>query len=224
MSLTEVLVEQAVLGDNALNAQKNRQQFAQAGLYVLNMMSGPGAGKTTLLERTIQTMKSRVRLGIIAGDLETRRDADRLEQHGVPVVQVNTGGACHMEAQQIAQAVSSLDYSALDLLIIENVGNMVCPAEFDLGETDRVMIFACSEGHDKPGKYPLMFRESQAILINKVDLLPYTDFDIDAAVKDIRALNANLDILKVSARTGEGLEKWFQWLEQRMRRLEKFKG
>lgn len=211
--MTEVKVEQDVLNDNAKNARVNRERFAKLGLYVLNLMSGPGSGKTTLLEKTAEAMKGRLRIAVIAGDLETRRDADRIGVHGVPVTQINTGGACHIEAHQIAKACEAFDLTKLDLLVIENVGNMVCPAEFDLGETGRVMILSCAEGHDKPGKYPLMFKESQLLLLNKVDLLPYTNFDTEYATKDARALNPKLEVLKISARTGEGLETWYQWLE-----------
>jgi hydrogenase nickel incorporation protein HypB len=215
--MTEVSVERDVLHDNARDARVNRERFAKAGLYVLNLMSGPGAGKTTLLERTAEAMKGRLRLAGIAGDLETRRDADRIGRHGVPVTQINTGGACHIEAHQIARACEQFDFATLDLLIIENVGNLVCPAEFDLGETGRVMILSCAEGDDKPGKYPLMFRESRLMVLNKVDLLPYTSFSTDAAIKDARALNPELEVLKVSARTGEGLEDWYRWLETQAR-------
>lgn len=215
--MTEVSLAQDVLGDNARDAQRNREQFARAGVFVLNLMSGPGAGKTTLLERTAEAMKGRLRVAVIAGDLETRRDADRIGRHGVPVTQINTGGACHIEAHQIARACEAFDLQTLDLLIVENVGNMVCPAEFDLGETGKVMVLSCAEGHDKPGKYPLMFRESQLMLLNKVDLLPYTDFSVDAAIADARALNPRLEVLRISARTGEGLEDWYRWLEAQAR-------
>lgn len=215
--MTEVSVAQDVLGDNARDAQRNRERFAQAGVYVLNLMSGPGAGKTTLLERTAEALAGRLRVAVIAGDLETRRDADRIGRHGVPVTQINTGGACHIEAHQIARACEAFDLAALDLLIVENVGNMVCPAEFDLGETGRVMVLSCAEGADKPGKYPLMFRESQLLLLNKVDLLPYTDFSVEAAIADARALNPRLEVLQVSARTGAGLEDWYRWLETQAR-------
>ncbi|HCF56860.1 MAG TPA: hydrogenase accessory protein HypB [Myxococcales bacterium] len=217
--MTEVTVAQEVLHDNTRDAKANRQRFDEAGVYVLNLMSGPGAGKTTLLERTAEALKARLKVAIITGDLETRRDADRLGSHGIPALQINTGGACHIEAHQIAKACDRLELKALDLLIIENVGNLVCPAEFELGEHDKAMILSCAEGHDKPGKYPLMFRESRAMLLNKIDLLPYTDFDLDAAVRDARALNPKLEVLKMSARTGEGLEEWFGWVEARCQAL-----
>jgi hydrogenase nickel incorporation protein HypB len=213
---TQVDVGRDVLQDNTRDAQANRERFARAGIYVLNLMSGPGAGKTTLLERTVGALNGRVRLAVIAGDLETRRDADRIGRHGVPVVQINTGGACHIEAHQIAKAAEQFELSEFELLIIENVGNLVCPAEFDLGEHDKVMMLSCTEGHDKPAKYPLMFRESRAMLLNKMDLLPHTNFDVDAAIADARALNPAIEVIKLSALTGEGLDAWFDWLESRI--------
>jgi len=214
---TQVDVGRDVLQDNARDAQANRERFARAGIYVLNLMSGPGAGKTTLLERTVGALNPRMRLAVIAGDLETRRDADRIGHHGVPVVQINTGGACHIEAHQIAKAAAQFELSEFELLIIENVGNLVCPAEFDLGEHDKVMMLSCTEGHDKPAKYPLMFREARAMLLNKMDLLPHTNFDVDAAIADARALNPGIEVIKLSALTGEGLEAWFDWLESRIK-------
>jgi hydrogenase nickel incorporation protein HypB len=213
--MTEIAVGKDVLHDNAEDARANRERFDRAGVYVLTVMSGPGAGKTTLLEKTAEALKSRLRLAIVTGDLETRRDADRLGRHGIPALQINTGGACHIEAHQIARACDSLELGRLDVLIIENVGNLVCPAEFELGEHDRAMLLSCAEGHDKPGKYPLMFRQSRAMLLNKTDLLPYTDFDVGAAVADARALNPELEVLELSARTGAGLEEWFSWIERR---------
>ncbi len=213
--MTEVSVEKNVLDENTRNAQANRERFAKQGVFVLNLMSGAGAGKTTLLEKTAQALKGKLRVAIIAGDLETRRDADRLAQHGIQVTQINTGGACHIEAHQIAKACEQFDLSQLDLLIIENVGNLVCPAEFDLGETGRAMILSCTEGHDKPGKYPLMFKESQLMILSKVDLLPHTNFSVDAAIADARALNPRLEVLQLSSRTGEGLDAWYRWLEAR---------
>jgi hydrogenase nickel incorporation protein HypB len=213
---TQVDVGRDVLQDNARDAQANRERFARAGIYVLNLMSGPGAGKTTLLERTVGTLNGRMRLAVIAGDLETRRDADRIGSHGVPVVQINTGGACHIEAHQIAKAAAQFELSEFELLIIENVGNLVCPAEFDLGEHDKVMMLSCTEGHDKPAKYPLMFRESRAMLLNKMDLLPHTNFDVGAAIADAKALNPGIEVIKLSALTGEGLDAWFGWIESRI--------
>jgi hydrogenase nickel incorporation protein HypB len=179
-------------------------------------MSGPGAGKTTLLERTAEALGKRVRMAVITGDIATTRDADRIGRHGVPALQINTGGACHIEAHQIARAADDLKTGKLDLLIIENVGNLVCPAEFDLGEHDKVMMLSCTEGHDKPGKYPLMFQESRALILNKMDLQPHTNFDVEAALADARALNPTIEVIKMSAWKGEGLQTWFDWLLARM--------
>lgn len=215
--MAEVTIGAGVLDDNARAAAANRARFAAAGAYVLNLMSGPGAGKTTLLEATVDRLQGRLRTGIVAGDLQTSRDADRLARHGVPVVQVNTGGACHMDARVLAGALDRLPPEGLDLLIIENVGNLVCPAEFDLGEHDKAMVLSVTEGADKPGKYPLMFCESRLMVVSKVDLLPYVDFDVDAAVADARALNPGLEVIRLSARTGAGLDAWIGWLEDRVR-------
>jgi hydrogenase nickel incorporation protein HypB len=214
---TQVDVGRDVLQDNTRDAQANRERFARAGIYVLNLMSGPGAGKTTLLERTVEALNPQRRIAVIAGDIETRRDADRIGRHGVPVVQINTGGACHIEAHQITKAATQFELSQFELLIIENVGNLVCPAEFDLGEHDKVMMLSCTEGHDKPAKYPLMFRESRAMLLNKMDLLPHTNFDVDAAIADARALNPGIEVIKLSALTGDGLHTWFGWLDSRIK-------
>lgn len=214
---TEIKVEQDVLSENQRNAKQNRETFAKLGVYVLNLMSGPGAGKTTLLERTVEAMGKRLRMAVIAGDLETSRDADRLSRYGVPVIQVNTKGACHMEAHQIAEVAGRFDLPKLDLVIVENVGNLVCPAEFDLGETDRAMILSTTEGHDKPAKYPLMFMESRLVLINKIDLLPHVYFDVDAAIADARAVNPTIEVLQISAYKGDGLSAWYDWLTARVK-------
>lgn len=214
--MTEISVEQNVLDENSREAAANRARFRQAGVYVLNLMSGPGAGKTTLLERTADALGQKLRLGVIAGDIETRRDADRIARPGVQVHQIETGGACHIDARVLGKAVDAFDLSTLDALIIENVGNLVCPAEFDLGEADKAMILSVAEGHDKPAKYPLMFREARVLLLNKIDLLPYTNFSVAAAMKDVRALNPGMLVMQTSARTGEGLEAWYRWFEERV--------
>jgi hydrogenase nickel incorporation protein HypB len=212
---TEIKIEQDVLADNRANATRNRKTFGDFGVFVVNLMSGPGSGKTTLLQRTIEVMSRRLRMAVIAGDLETSRDADRLSGRGAPVIQVNTNGACHMEAHQIERIVASFDLANLDLLIIENVGNLVCPAEFDLGETERVTVLSCTEGDDKPAKYPLMFRESSLLLISKTDLLPHVYFNVDAAIADARAVHPGMQVMQLSAMRGTGMEQWYDWLAAR---------
>jgi len=211
----EVEVNKNILDDNAAVAAANRAAFAKAGVYVVNLMSSPGSGKTTLLERTAEACRGRLRLGVVAGDIETRRDADRIGRWGIPVEQINTGGACHLDARMVAPALAAFDLSSLDVLIVENVGNLVCPAEFDIGEHDKVMILSVTEGADKPAKYPLMFSESRLMLLGKIDLLPYVDFDVDAAIRDARTLNPKLEVIPISSRTREGLEDFVRFLERR---------
>ena len=212
----EIPVHGDLRASNQEVARLNRQHFGEHGVYVVNLMSGPGAGKTTLLEQTVQELARRWRIAVIEGDIQTSRDAERIARHGVTAIQINTKGACHLDARQIAAHVKRLNLDEVDLLFIENVGNLVCPAEFDLGEHDRVMLLSVAEGDDKPAKYPVMFHRARLMLINKIDLLPYVDFDSASAVGDARALNANLAVLPISARTGEGLAEWYRWLEERM--------
>lgn len=214
----EIAVGAGLLASNDALAQHNRQHFIEHGVYVLNLMSAPGAGKTTLLERTVDALAPRYRLAVIEGDVQTRLDADRIARHGVTAIQINTGGACHLDARQIHDELHRLELGALDLLVVENVGNLVCPAEFDLGEHDKVMLLSVAEGDDKPIKYPVMFHAARALLVNKIDLLPHVDFDLARAERDARALNLDLEVLRVSARTGEGMEAWYQWLAGRIER------
>ena len=215
--MIELTIERGLLDDNDRAAQVNRDRFRKAGVYVLNLMSGPGAGKTTLLEQTAQRLRDRLRMGVIVGDIQTSRDADRIGRHGVPVHQINTGGGCHLDARMLEAALDAMDPASLDLLIVENVGNLVCPAEFDLGEHDKAMVLSVTEGADKPAKYPLMFCQSRLMILGKVDLLPYLDVDCDAAIADARALNPGLEVLRLSSKTGEGLEAWTDWLVGRWR-------
>ncbi len=180
-------------------------------------MSSPGAGKTTLLERTIDLMQERYRIGVIEGDIQSSEDAERIARHGVPAVQINTGGACHLDGNMIRTALEQMDWKGLDLLVVENVGNLVCPAEFQLGEHFKIMILSVTEGDDKPQKYPLMFQESSVLLINKVDLLPYVNCRVDRIRQTASLLNPNLRIFEVSAATGEGFPAWVDWLDERIR-------
>jgi len=209
----KVKVVTNILEANDRIADENRKIFQEAGVYVLNMMSGPGAGKTSLLVQTIQEMQKKVKIGVIEGDIAGTDDAERIDKLGVPVVQINTGGGCHLDANMIREVLPDMPLNDLELLIIENVGNLVCPAEFKVGEDMKVMLLSVAEGHDKPLKYPLMFQESSALLLNKIDLLPYIDVDMAKIRKDALSLNPKLKIFEVSCKTGQGISEWAQWLE-----------
>ena len=204
-----------ILEANDRIAADNREVFDKHRNLVINLMSSPGAGKTTLLELTAEALTGKLHLGVIAGDIETTRDAERLEKHQLPVVQLTTGTACHLDANMIASALPHLNLSQIDILIIENVGNLVCPAEFKVGENFKVMILSVTEGDEKPLKYPLMFRESALLLINKIDLLQHTNFIIEEAKANARRVNPDLEIMDISCTTGEGVEAWISWLIER---------
>lgn len=206
-------VASKILDANERIARENRKIFSDAGVYVINLMSSPGAGKTSLLENTIKGLKGSTGLGVIEGDIMGTDDAVRIENLGVPVVQINTGGACHLDANMINEVLGDLPLKDIDILFIENVGNLVCPAEFKVGEDIKVMILSIAEGHDKPLKYPLMFQESSALLINKVDLKPFLDVNVEKIRRDALSLNPSVKIFEVSCRTGEGIDQWIQWLQ-----------
>ncbi len=208
----KVKVVTRILEANDRIAEENRKRFQEAGVYVVNLMGAPGAGKTTLLERTIQALKPHLKIGVIEGDIVGSDDAERIGALDVPVVQINTGGACHLDANMISEVLPEFPLKDLDLLIIENVGNLVCPAEFKVGEDIKMMVLSVAEGHDKPLKYPLMFRESSALVLNKIDLLPYMNTDMNKVRNDSLALNPQLKIFEVSCSTGAGIEPWAQWL------------
>jgi len=208
----KVKVVTRILEANDRIADENRKRFQEAGVYVVNLMGAPGAGKTTLLERTIQALKPQLSIGVIEGDIVGSDDAERISALNVPVVQINTGGACHLDANMISEVLSDMPLKELDLLIIENVGNLVCPAEFRVGEDMKMMVLSVAEGHDKPLKYPLMFRESSALVLNKIDLLPYMNTDMNKVRNDSLALNPKLKIFEVSCSTGAGIDAWAQWL------------
>ena len=201
-----------ILEANDRIAAANRQVFDRHRNLVLNLMSSPGAGKTSLLETTAEALTGRLRLGTIVGDIETTRDKERLEKHGLPVVQLNTGSACHLDGNMIASALPHIDLTNIDVLVIENVGNLVCPAEFKVGEDFKIMILSVTEGDEKPLKYPLMFRESALLLINKIDLLQYTNFNLEEAKANARRVNPDIEILEMSCVTGEGIPEWTAWL------------
>ncbi len=219
MGQIEVPVVRNILQANDRLAASNRRRFQEAGIYVINLMSSPGAGKTSLLEKTVDGLSGRLRMAVIEGDIQSSHDAERIRRRGVQAVQINTDGGCHLDGNMIQIALESLDLKNLDVLIIENVGNLVCPAEFDLGEHDKVMILSVTEGDDKPLKYPLMFQLSSLLLINKIDLLPYVDCNVDVIRERAHQLNGIQEIFEISCRTGTGLDLWFQWLERKVRQV-----
>lgn len=210
--MPKISVVKQVLDANDRIAMENRALFDSKGIYAINLMSSPGAGKTSLVERTIEALKGRYRIGVIEGDIQDTCDADRIAALDIPVVQINTGGGCHIDANMVREALEGLDLDAIDFLVVENVGNLVCPAEFKIGENAKVMLLSTPEGADKPSKYPLMFHESRALLINKIDLAPYVDFDLEKARSDSLAINGGLRIFEVSCKTGDGLNGWFEWI------------
>ena len=216
-----VQVVKRVLDVNEKMAEANRRHFSDHKVWVLNVMSSPGSGKTTLLEKTLARLSGDIRCAVIVGDICTTQDADRLATSGVPVVQINTdafGGDCHLAAHVIEKAAEGIDLDEIDLLIVENVGNLVCPAEFDIGEDARAVVLSVTEGEDKPLKYPLMFRECDVAVLNKIDLLPHLDYDIMLAEGNIHKVHPEMPIWRVSARTEEGMAPWLGWIQEQVRR------
>jgi hydrogenase nickel incorporation protein HypB len=209
---TVISIEEDILAKNNRLASLNRALFKDKGIFVLNLVSSPGSGKTTLLERTLRDMSGQRRFAVIEGDQQTDNDAQRIAATGVPVKQINTGAGCHLDAHQVMHGTDSFDLDHLDVLLIENVGNLVCPASFDLGEHYKVAVLSVTEGEDKPLKYPQMFRNSAVMLLNKTDLLPHLDFDCEKCKAYARQVSPAITIFEVSARSGEGMEAWYQWL------------
>ncbi len=209
----KVKVVTRILEANDRIAEENMRRFREAGVFVVNLMGAPGAGKTTLLERTILGLKDSLRIGVIEGDIAGTDDAERINNTGIPVVQINTGGACHLDANMISEVLPDVPLNELDILIIENVGNLVCPAEFRVGEDVKVMLLSVTEGHDKPLKYPLMFKESSVLILNKIDLLRHLDVDMNKIKRDALSLNPSMKIFEVSGKTGEGIDRWTEWLK-----------
>jgi hydrogenase nickel incorporation protein HypB len=209
---TTIALEKEILGKNQLLAERNRGWLTGRGIFALNLVSSPGSGKTTLLERTVLDLKNEFEIGVIEGDQETINDAERIRATGCKAVQINTGTGCHLEAEMLARGLASLQPATNSLLFIENVGNLVCPALFDLGEHAKVAILSVTEGEDKPLKYPHMFRASELVILNKTDLLPYVRFDMARCLAYAREVNPHIEILKVSATSGEGMTAWYEWL------------
>ena len=208
----EVKVVHKVMKANDEFAQMVRERLRSEGLSAVNLISAPGSGKTSLIEAAAKALEGSLKLGVIEGDPDTTRDAERIAAAGLPVVQINTEGGCHLDANLVYRSLDSIDTESLDLLLIENVGNLVCPVEFDLGESSRVAVVSTTEGHDKPAKYPKLFREADLIILNKTDLLPYVDFDEAQFGQDVSRLNPNAPLLRVSCRMGEGVKEWCEWL------------
>ena len=208
-----VQIEQDILAKNNAYAKQNRERLAERGIFTLNLVSSPGSGKTTLLCKTIEMLRGKASVSVIEGDQQTDQDAERIRATGAPAIQINTGKGCHLDAHMVGHAMEKLDLPEDSLLMVENVGNLVCPAAFDLGEAHKVVILSVTEGEDKPIKYPDMFRAATLMLLNKCDLLPYLSFKVDAAIEFARRVNPGIEVIQVSATTGQGMDEWLKWLE-----------
>ncbi len=212
-----VQIEQNILAKNNQYAHENRRYFSEHGLLALNLVSSPGSGKTTLLTETIMRLKDDISIAVIEGDQQTTRDAERIQATGVQALQINTGKGCHLDAHRVGHALETLNLADHSLLFIENVGNLVCPSAFDLGEAHKVVVLSVTEGEDKPLKYPDMFHAADLMILNKIDLLPYLDFDLDQCIQYAKQVNPKIKILSLSAKTGAGMEAWLQWLKAELK-------
>lgn len=212
--MEKININQKVLSKNDMNAAELRSRFKKNGTFVVNIMSSPGSGKTTMLEKILVSLSKKYNVGVIEGDLQTENDKERIEKAGVKAVQIQTGGACHLEADEIDKKLPFIDGDNLDLLIIENVGNLVCPSEYDLGQDSNIVLLSVTEGDDKPLKYPTMFFAADIFIINKIDLAPYVDFDIKKAIENAKKIKSTLDDFTISCKTGEGLNSVIEWFER----------
>ena len=210
--MSVITIERKVLEKNDELARQNRELFERDGIFVINLVSSPGSGKTSLLEKTLEHLKGKIRVAVIEGDVQTDLDAQRVAKFGVPVVQIVTNGGCHLEARLVQDALGKMELEGTDLLVIENVGNLVCPAGYDLGEAMKIVIASTTEGDDKPLKYPAMFRNASVLIINKVDLVPYLNFNLDELRKNALRINPNLTVFETSCTTGSGIREWSEWL------------
>ncbi len=215
--MTQIPVEKKVLNENQIVAEKLRELYKQHGIFCFNIISSPGSGKTSLLERTLERLPNDTRVAVLTGDLQTENDAKRLARFGFPVKQIITGGTCHLDARMVEKHLADWDLARLDMLIVENVGNLVCPTSYDLGEAFKIVLLSVTEGEDKPLKYPSIFFKSQLMVLNKIDLLPYVPFDADKAKENARKVHPGMEIIDVSCTTGEGLDGWMQWLAGKRR-------
>ena len=221
----DAALEINLLHANQEGADRNRQYFDRFGITCFNIMSSPGAGKTVLLEKTLAALQNKLSMAVIEGDMTTQLDAERLRKYGVPVIPINTGRSCHLDSKMVAGGIHTLEHDYdpqnIDLVLVENVGNLVCPAEFEVGEHAKVALLSVTEGEDKPLKYPVMFQEADCLLITKIDLAPYLEIDLQRIVDNVRQMNPNVTIFSVSAKTGKGLEAWFNWIEAQVKQLTK---
>lgn len=215
--MSQIPVEKKVLNENQIVAERLRESFLQHGIFCFNIISSPGSGKTALLERTLERLPRESRVAVLTGDLQTENDATRLARFGFPVRQIITGGTCHLDARMVEKHLADWDLSQLDTLIIENVGNLVCPTSYDLGEAFKVVMLSVTEGEDKPLKYPAIFFKSALMVLNKIDLLPYVPFNADKAKENARKVHPGMEILEVSCTSGAGLDEWMLWLESKRR-------
>lgn len=214
----EIKVETDILQKNNLLAERNRGFFEAKNIFALNLVSSPGSGKTSLLEKTLLSLKNEIEFAVVEGDQQTMNDADRINAVGVPVVQINTGNGCHLDSEMVNKAIKQLEVKDNSIFIIENVGNLVCPSLFDLGESKRIVIISVTEGEDKPLKYPTMFESSDICIINKIDLLPYVDFNIERAKEYAARINNKLEFFELSVRSGEGMDQWYDFIKQQMKK------
>lgn len=215
----EIKIIKHLLDASEKKAEEIRTELNYAGVLMVNLIGSPGSGKTTLLEKTIAEFEGTVRCAVIEGDVATNRDAVRLQKYNIPICLINTDGACHLEPMSIRKALDTFDMSKLDIIFVENVGNLVCPAEFDIGEHAKIAISSVTEGHDKPEKYPLLFNECGTVVLNKVDLLPYTDFDNSIFRESVNRLNGSVAIIEISCRENQGLSAWFSWLREKIKTI-----
>lgn len=219
----QIKVMTNILDQNDQVANEINKRLSEKGIFVVNLLGSPGCGKTSLLEKTIVGLKDKISMAVIEGDLFTAKDAKRIERYGVPVVQINTSGGCHLDANMVSSVLNCLDLDHLDLIVIENVGNLVCPAEFNIGEDVKVTVLSITEGEDKPLKYPTIFKLASVVILNKVDLLPYTNFDMQSAITDITNINPDAVLVQASCQTEAGLSEWYTWLKEQVQ-MKKIRG
>ena len=212
----EIKIMKNILDRNQDKANEVRNILDSNKVLMVNIISSPGAGKTTLLERTCEELAATFRIGVIEGDITTDRDAQRLKQYNIPIVVINTEGGCHLDSHSISKVLDSFDLENLDILFVENVGNLICPSQFDLGETFKLAIVSTTEGDDKPAKYPMLFREARAVLLNKIDLIPYTTFNHESFRSDLKKINGQVPIFEISCTRGDGLKEWYKWISEKI--------